>query len=416
MVRNVWAVVRREYLQRVRSKAFVAVTAGGPVFMALLVIVPAYFASDSDDAGRDLAVVDGTNVLFERVAPALEDAGWTVFEERWHANVVTELRLATETGGYDGFVLLDELTLETGEAIYYARDRPSPMGHFTLRSAIARAALEFQLEQQGVDAESMLQGGELEVELLTDEAANRGEPQYEAAFIGATLLYVVILMYAVAVMRATLEEKTNRIVEVIISAMKPWHLMLGKILGVGAVGLTQMAAWIVVGALIVAMGLPMLVGMAPELASLNEGGGAFPGIGLTVLFLGYFLFGYFMFAGLYAAVGAMCSSDDEAQQAQIPVMVFLIVPDLMITTVIRDPHSALSTGLSLFPLFSPILMWGRITGGGGVPASQIALSFALMLVALLAIAWAAGRIYRVGILMTGKRPTLPELWRWLREA
>jgi ABC-2 type transport system permease protein len=415
MGRNVWAVIRREYLQRVRSKAFIAVTAGGPVFMALLFIVPAYFASDRDAAERDLAVVDGTNVLFERVAPALEEAGWTVFEERWHADVVTDLRRTTEAGGYSGFVLLDELTLETGEAIYYARSRPSPMGHFTLRSAIARAALEFQLEQRGVDAESMLQGGELEVELLTDEGAEGGEPEYEAAFLGATLLYVVILMYAVAVMRATLEEKTNRIVEVIISSMKPWHLMLGKILGVGAVGLTQMAIWIVVGALIMTMGLPMLVAVAPELGSLSGVGGALPDIGLTVLFLGYFLFGYFMFSGLYAAVGAMCSTDEEAQQAQIPVMVFLVVPILMITTVIQDPHSALSTGFSLFPLFSPILMWARVAGGQ-VPAFEIALSFVLMAVAVLAIAWVAGRIYRVGILMSGKRPTLPELWRWLRQA
>jgi ABC-2 type transport system permease protein len=216
-------------------------------------------------------------------------------------------------------------------------------------------------------------------------------------------------------MRATLEEKTNRIVEVIISSMKPWHLMLGKILGVGAVGLTQMAIWIVVGALIMTMGLPMLVAVAPELGSLSGVGGALPDIGLTVLFLGYFLFGYFMFSGLYAAVGAMCSTDEEAQQAQIPVMVFLVVPILMITTVIQDPHSALSTGFSLFPLFSPILMWARVAGGQ-VPAFEIALSFVLMAVAVLAIAWVAGRIYRVGILMSGKRPTLPELWRWLRQA
>jgi ABC-2 type transport system permease protein len=415
MWRNVWAVVRREYLQRVRSKAFIAVTIGGPLFMALIFIVPAYFAADDRDGVRDLAIVDGTNVLFERVAPELEEAGWVVHEERWRADVVTELRQATIAGGYDGFVLLDELTLETGEAIFYATEQPSPIRHFSMRSAIARSALEYQLEQRGVDAESMLQGGELEVELLTNSGEDSGETRFEAAYLGAFFLYMVILLYAVSVMRATLEEKTNRIVEVIISAMRPWHLMLGKIVGVGAVGLTQMAIWLTAAVLIVTTGLPMLIAARPELADFAEVGEALPGAGMLMLFVGYFLFGYFMFSGLYAAVGAMCNSDEEAQQAQIPVMVFLVVPVLMITPVIEDPTSAMSTGLSLFPLFSPILMWGRIAGGGA-PPFEIALSFVLMFLAVFAIAWLAGRIYRVGILMSGKRPTLPELWRWIREA
>jgi ABC-2 type transport system permease protein len=412
---NVWAVVRREYLQRVRSKAFIGVTIGAPLIMSLAVLGPVYLDPGRGDDERDLAVVDGTEVLFERVAPALEEAGWTVSEERWRADVVTELRRATEAGAYSGFVLLDELTLETGEAIYYARRRPSPAAHFSMRSAIARAALEYQLEQRGVDAESMLRGGELDVELLSAGAVETEEPQYEVAYFGAFFLYMVILLYAVSVMRATLEEKTNRIVEVIISSMKPWHLMLGKILGVGAVGLTQLAIWIGFGALLATMGLPMLVSFRPDGANLSHIGGALPSIGMVVLFVGYFLFGYFMFSGLYAAVGAMCNSEEEAQQAQLPIMFFLVGPIFMITGVIRDPHSALSIALSLFPLFSPILMWGR-AASGAVPAAQVALSFVLMFLAVLAIAWVAGRIYRVGILMSGKRPTLPELWRWLKEA
>ncbi len=122
-----------------------------------------------------------------------------------------------------------------------------------------------------------------------------------------------------------------------------------------------------------------------------------------------------MYSGLYAAVGAMCSTDEEAQQAQFPLIMLLIVPILLIMNVIEDPMSPLSTGLSFFPLFTPILMWGRVAGGG-VPGWQIGLSFVVMALAIVAIAWVAGRIYKVGILMAGKRPTLPELWRWVREA
>jgi ABC-2 type transport system permease protein len=415
MWRNVWAVVRREYLQRVRSRWFVAATIGGPLFMTALFVIPAYFSARDDAQSRDLAVVDGTDVLYERLAPKLEEAGWTVSEERWRSDVVTDLRAAAAEGTIGGFVMLDELTLETGEAILYTNDRPSPVRQFSMRSAIARAALEYQLEQRGVDADAMLQGGELRVEMLGGVDADMEDPQFAVAYLGAFFLYMVILLYAVSVMRATLEEKTTRIVEVIISAMKPWHLMLGKILGVGAVSMTQMAIWIAAGVLLFAMGLPMLVAAQPELSNLASIRDALPGAGMLALFVGYFVFGFFMFSGLYAAVGAMCNSDEEAQQAQIPVMLFLIVPIVMITGVIDDPGSALSTWMSLFPLFSPILMWGRIAGGG-VPAWEIALSFVLMFLAVLAIAWVAGRIYRVGILMAGKRPTVPELWRWIKEA
>jgi ABC-2 type transport system permease protein len=415
MWHSVWAVVRREYLQRVRSKWFIAATVGAPLIMAGLIVVPAYFSSQSERSARDLAVVDGTSVLYDRLAPKLEDGGWTVQEARWHADVVTELRQAANDGSIGGFVMVDELTLETGEAILYTNDRPSAIRQVTMRSAIARAALEYQLEQRGVDTESMLAGGELRVEVLSEGGSRQEEPRFVVTYLGSFLLYMVILLYAVAVMRATLEEKTSRIVEVIISSMEPWHLMLGKIVGVGAVSMTQMLIWLLAGVLLFANGLPMLIAARPEMANLAELLEVLPGVGMLALFVVFFVFGFFMYSGLYAAVGAMCNTDEEAQQAQFPVMMLLVVPIVMVMSVIENPMSPLSTGLSLFPLFTPILMWARVAGGG-VPGWQIALSIVLMVLAVFAIAWVAGRIYKVGILMAGKRPTLPELWRWVREA
>lgn len=412
---DVWAVIRREYLQRVRSKWFIAATVGAPIFMMALIVVPAYFASQGGEADRNISIVDGTDVLYERLAPMLEEGGWTVSEERWHSNVVTELREAAEENAIGGFILLDELTLETGEAIFYTNDRPSTLRQLTMRTSISRSALQYQLEQQDVDAEALLGGGELRIELLEEQGADVNEAAFAVAYVGAFLLYMMVLLYAVAVMRATLEEKTNRIVEVIISAMKPWHLMLGKILGVGAVSLTQMGIWMTAAVLMFAAGIPMLVAARPELANLSQLQEVLPGLGMLALFIGYFVSGFFMYSGLYAAVGAMCNSDEEAQQAQWPVIMLLIVPIVMVTTVIEDPSSTMAVSLSLFPFFSPILMWGRVAGGG-VPAWQIGLSFVLMAFAVVAVAWLAGRIYKVGILMSGKRPTLPELVRWIREA
>jgi ABC-2 type transport system permease protein len=153
----------------------------------------------------------------------------------------------------------------------------------------------------------------------------------------------------------------------------------------------------------------------PEMTDLVQIREALPGLGFLALFLAFFLLGFFMYSGLYACVGAMCNTHEEAQQAQAPLVVFLVGPILLLIPVIQDPASTMATSLSLFPLFSPILMWARVAGGGA-PSWQVALSLLLMTLSVVAIAWVAGRIYSVGILMTGKRPTLPELWRWVKEA
>jgi len=415
MWHNVWAVIRREYLQRVRSKWFIGVTIAAPIIMIAMIVVPVYLASRGNQSDRDLLIVDGSDVLYERLVSDLEAGGYSVAEERWRVDVVTDLRQRASDGDIGGFLVLDQLTLETGEAVLYTNDRPSTVRRLTLRSAIARAALEYQLEVRGFDASAMLAVGELQIEMLVDEGSDTDDPQFFVAYLGTMFLYMVILIYAVSVMRATLEEKTSRIVEVIISSMKPWHLMLGKIVGVGAVSLTQIAVWMFMGVLGVGAGIPMLIAARPELASLENVLQVLPGLSLLLLFVGFFLFGFFMYSGLYAAVGAMCSTDEEAQQAQFPVMMVLIVPILFVTQAIQDPLAPLVTGLSLFPLFSPVLMWARVAGGG-VPGWQIGLSFVLMGLTVFAVAWLAGRIYKVGILMAGKRPSLPELWRWVREA
>ena len=415
MWHNVWAVIRREYLQRVRSKWFIVATAGGPLMMAGLIIVPAWLAVQGERDQFNLAVVDGTGVLYEGLAPRLENGGFEVEEARWHANVVTELREQATRGELGGFIMVDELTLETGEALYYSMDVPSALRQVTVQTSVARTALEYQLEQQGVDPEGLLGGGELQVEVLSASGSDISEPQFAIAYGGAFFLYMVILLYAVAVMRATLEEKTSRIVEVIISAMKPSELMLGKIMGVCAVSLTQMTIWIAAAVALLAGAIPMMIAARPELANLEGLREIAPGMGLTFLFVGFFVFGFLMYSGLYAAVGAMCNSDEEAQQAQFPMITLLVIPIVMVAPIIQAPNTPLATGLSLFPLFSPILMWARVSGGG-VPVWQVALSFVLMALMIWVIAAIAGRIYKVGILMSGKRPTLPELWRWVKEA
>ncbi len=412
---KVWAVIRREYLQRVRSRWFIFSTIAGPLFMIGAMVVPAFLASRGEKADRNIVVVDRTGVLYDRVTPRLEDAGYKVRPEAWSEDVVGELTQQVSDKKLGGFLVLDQEALASGRATFYGSSSPSPFQRLTIRSAVSRSALEKILDDQGMSSETLMGGGELDVQVLSSGGAGMSDPRFATAYMGAFFLYFMLLIYSVSVMRATLEEKTSRVVEVVISSMKPWHLMLGKILGVGAVGLTQMAVWLGSGALAASAGLPALVAARPELASLQSVKDFLPGVGLLVLFGGFFLFGFFLFSGLYAAVGAMCNTDEEAQQAQLPVTLLVVVPVLLLMPVIRDPGSTMSVVLSLVPFFSPILMFAR-AAGGGAPAWQVAASFVLMGLATVAVAWVAGRIYKVGILMAGKRPTLPELWRWVREA
>ena len=412
-MRTVWAVIRREYLQRVRSRWFVFATVGVPFLLVAATAVPIVVASRNEAADRTIVVLDQSGEVGPWVTGALEKGGYVVEP----ASTLDEesLRRRVESGEVGGYLVVDRESLVAGHARLVVNESPSAFRQLGIRQAVIQAALEFQLAGTGMDVDRVLAGGTLEIERIAGPGGGMNDPTFAAAYAGSFVLYMVILLYAVAVMRSVLEEKTSRVVEVILSSLSPWQLMLGKILGVGAVGLTQLAVWVVVGGAILTVGLPTLLAARPALGELAALTGGLPGPSFFVYFLIYFLGGYFIFSALYAAVGAMCNSEEEAQQAQFPVMILIFVPVVALVGVIESPNSTLSVVLSLIPFFSPFLMFARAVGGAA-PFWQVALSIVLMAVTLLAVAWVAGRIYRVGILMTGKRPTLTELMRWLRRA
>jgi ABC-2 type transport system permease protein len=414
-VRSVIAVIRREYLQRVRTLAFVLSTIALPVFMILAIVVPAFFAARGtfDGGERVVAVVDRTGQLAERVAERLEGAGYTV-EPGTHDEAALAARVVE--GELLGYLVLDGETLATGRATLAAGGSVNALRRVAIGQAVQRSALEVRLQGTGDDVGALLAGGEVQVRRLDQGGSGPedGEGAFLFAFFGTFLLYVVIIVYAIAVLRAVMEEKNGRIVEIIVSSMRPSRLMLGKILGVGAAGLTQLAIWLLAGALIFSAGIPFLLAALPEGVDLADVASHLPGPGLVLLWTAYFLLGYFLYASLYAAIGAMCSSEEEVQQVQLPVLALLMVPFVFTQMVIESPETTLSVSLSLVPFFTPLLMFARVATGV-VPAWQVGLSLVLMVLAIGAVAWLAGRIYRVGILMQGKRPTVPELWRWVRE-
>jgi ABC-2 type transport system permease protein len=413
-MRTTLIVVAREYLQRVRTKGFVIGTVAGPILLLAIVVIPGVLGARGALAERHIGLIDRTGVLAETLVPRLEAAGWRVEPASPGGEVA--LRARAEAGDLHGVLEVGEETLRTGRAIWWGKEAPSTLRRTLLEQALGRSALERRLgDRDDPEVAALLDGGGLEIRTVGDDprdALDRAAG-VAAGFVGAFFLYVVLVLYGSMVLRSVLEEKTGRIVEVVLSSLQPWQLMLGKVLGVGAVGLTQLLAWVLAGLMIVGLGVPALIPFMADVDVLERVPELVPDVGVVVFFLVSFLLGYFIYASLFAAVGAMCSSEQEAQQLQLPVVMLILVPIVLLMPVLEFPDATWARWASLFPFFAPILMFGRVAVGAA-PLWEVLLSVVGMVLALLAVAWIAGRIYRAGILMQGKRPTVPELWRWVR--
>ncbi len=416
-MRTVGTVIAREYLQRVRTKSFIISTIAAPVLMLAVILIPAWMGARSASSEREIALLDRTGALAAQVAPGLERAGFRVETLEPGSAEEEGLDQRLEDGALAGVVILDDRTLSEGRAVWRGKESPSTLRRLTIQQTVSGAALGSALmtSEDAPRLAALLQGGELEVQTLDEERDQVDRAMGMAAgFIGAFFLYMVLLIYGTMVLRAVLEEKTGRIAEVLLSSLRPWELMLGKVMGVGAVGLTQVAVWVGSAVLLFGLGIPGMISFFPEIPMMDQIREYLPGMAVLGYFVLCFLMGYFLYASLFAAVGAMCSSEEEAQQMQFPVVMLVVVPIVFLAPTIESPDSAMAFWLSLFPFFSPILMFARVAAGGA-QIWEAGLALAGMAGALFVTAWIAGRIYRVGILMQGKRPTVPELWRWVRE-
>jgi len=240
-----------------------------------------------------------------------------------------------------------------------------------------------------------------------EETRDQGQA-FMLSYMMVLIIYMTVLMYGIYVMRGVLEEKSSHIVEVIISAVKPFELMLGKILGIGAVGLTQMVLWSVMGFALSAPAVLSAVGMSNiELPSIPPG--------LLVAFVVFFVLGFLLYGTLYAGIGAAFDTEQDAQNFQMMITMMLVIPLVLLVQIMNEPDGTLSVVLSLFPFFAPILMFLRMTLTQ-VPFWQVGLSIVLMVGAIVVMAWLVGKVYRVGILMHGSKPKIKDLVRWVREA
>jgi ABC-2 type transport system permease protein len=425
---RMWVVFKKEYLQKVKSLGFWLSTILLPAFMFGMMIVPMLLMTRAKPAVT-ITVVDPSGVVYPAILAAQEERAKAVEQSNTQAprgslertpevQVVFKksageapeaLQNKVEAKAIDGYLVIPEEFLKASEIEFYARNLSNITVIQALESILNRTQFAMKARSLNLSPEDKdflrarvgIKGFKVEKGKAKEEGALAGFFGVLAIFM---TLYMLILIYGSFIMRAVLEEKSTRVVEILVSSVPPFQLLMGKILGVAASGLTQTAVWIGTAALLGAGVLPIAAstGALPSFTVLQ-----------LVFFPVFFILGYLLFASLYAAVGAMFNNEQEAQQAATMVVIPVIIPVIMMQMVIANPSSTASVALSLIPLFTPLIMYLRILVETP-PMWQIALSLVLTAATLVGVIYISGKIYRTGILMYGKRPNLKELWRWVR--
>jgi ABC-2 type transport system permease protein len=440
---KLFVVAKREYLERVRSRWFIVVTLAIPALMAGIIMFPIYMASRSGASAelKHITIIDATGAgLGARVAKALnaDSTLRSANADTIAPRVVTVARdgvAAAEQAAsaevqqpkhISGYLVLDDSTLAGVRAKYAGRNASGITDMDKLQGLIRQEVMIYRLEHEGVRedivgdmARSRLR---LDSERLTERGrSGSGQAGLFAGIIVGVLLFMSIIIHGQNILRGVLEEKTTRVAEVVISSVKPETLLAGKVIGVGAVGLTQQIAWLAIGIYLVQFLAPVVMkggslgaaasGAASPIASI----GSSMSVGIIGVALAYFLVGFVFYASLYAAAGSMVNSEQEAQQAAVPVMLLAMSTWIMVNPVLINPNSALSVALSWLPWSSPIIMPMRM-GLTTVSPLAVAGSIVVAILGSVFAVWLSARIYRVGMLMYGKKPSLAEVAKWIRYA
>jgi ABC-2 type transport system permease protein len=423
-----WATTKREYLERVRTKWFIIATVFGPVLFGAITFLPSLMAMHtkaSADVAR-IVVLDATGTnLGQRVANALGtpqagSADGAIVRVVTPDGLTAAESLATHEVMQNqkvGYLALDFQTVAGEKARYAGRNASSLSDMDRMESAVRKSVLALRLEQAGVDSAHVeaLIGPKLSLESERITDAGRGGSGMVSVIFGfgiAFLLYMSILLYGQNVLRGVIEEKSSRMSEVIASSVPTDILLAGKVLGVGAVGLTQLVVWVGTGIAFLKLRVPILTAIGAHATTLPLPSVS---IGLGLMLLAFFVLGYVFYASLFAAVGATVSNEQDVQQAAMPVILLLVVSILFISPILADPSSRLAVILSWLPFSSPIIMPLRLSVIS-LPPLVIAGSMVVLVLGCAVAVWLAARIYRVGLLMYGKRPNLRELVRWVRYA
>ena len=440
-------VFKREYLERVRSKWFLVGTLLGPVFFALITVVPILISSKTKSSSdlANVTIIDATSSgMGARVAAGMRErfplspapkvlsvSAASVPREEDRATIDVQNK---ERRGY---LVLDSSTVAGHSALYAGRNASSLGDVEVITSIVRQQVLAQRLQADGLDAARVNALTSTRLDVRTEKIGDKGREKGSGignvifGYIVALLLYMMIVIYGQTILRGVMEEKTTRVAEVVVSSVSTDILLAGKVLGVGLVAVTQVVAWVVLTITLYLYGLPIITkGMTPDTMAqagasagqssgpgMNAFAGALPSIsiGTALALLAFFVLGFIFYASLFAAVGAMVNSQEDVQQASMPVMLLLVSSVIFMTPIMTNPGSSLARTMSLLPFSAPILMPLRMTLIP-VPWYEVLGSILGVMVACLAAIWVSARIYRVGLLMYGKKPSFRELARWVKYA
>ena len=411
-------IIKREFLVRVKKKSFIIMTLLAPILMASLIIVPV-LVTDSGQQKRLIGIYENTTSF----AKEIEDS------ENIHFTVFDDMQMDEFIKDPEGSNYYALLKIENDSYSIYSNQQVGLNLRKSIEKQLEQISERNKLKQAGINLEIIEQAKtniNIETKIITSEGnttSSSTEASIGIGFITGILIYMFIFMYGTMVMRGVIEEKTNRIVEIIISSVKPFQLMIGKILGVALVGLTQFILWIVLTIIISSIAeiiffdtteITNNLDSVDQSVILNEFTRLTGGINLMLIFVSflfYFLFGYLMYSALFAAVGSAVDAEADTQQFMLPITIPLIFSFILIQPVMDNPDGVLAFWLSIIPLTSPIIMMARLPFG--VESWQLIISMILLILGFIFTTFIAGKIYRTGILMYGKKISYKELWKWL---
>jgi ABC-2 type transport system permease protein len=424
---KIFLIIAREYITRVRKKSFIIMSIIGPILFGLMFVIPVWLAS-RDGENKVIEILDESGYFKDKFS----NEGSVTF--KYLNNSIDEAKETLSSNENYGLLHIPKLDLEKPDNItFYAEKNPSIEIQGLIERMLRNEIEDIKLDQSGID-KVQLEKIKTPIDLNVINITEMGEKEGDVivatitGYIASLLIYMFIFMYGIQTMRSIIEEKSSRIVEVIISSVKPFQLMMGKIIGVGAVGLTQFLIWIVLTVIIYQgvlsyysidavpsaktemMQNPQSADMQKQLPEVFS---KIDTINFPLLlgsFLFFFIGAYFFYGALFAAVGSAVDSDADAQQFQLPVTLPLILSIILLSAILRDPHGSLAFWASMIPFTSPVVMMMRIPFDP--PGWQIALSMVLLIVGFIFTTWLAGRIYRVGILMHGSKVNYKIMAKW----
>jgi len=418
-------IIGREYFTRVKKKSFLLTTILVPVIIIGFYIAIFAIAFKGSTDTQSIAVIDENNLFDGKIDNKDKAINFKLIQNETESSFVKKYK----EQGYNALLYIPPFNIDSPRNfVLHTQSSPSLGTNSAVEETINKAVENKRLIAQGIDPQKYQRiAADVSLKNIDDSKKTGSTSSVAAAYVVSyacgILIYMMMIIYGTQVMRGVTEEKTNRIAEVVVSSVKPFQLMMGKIIGIGAVGLTQFMIWIILifaGQFLLPLFFPGFANQvngvsagseASKAAVIMQGISSLPLLKIAVSFLFYFLGGYLTYASLFAAIGSVVSEDQqEAQQLVFPILMPIILGFVIMTKAINDPNSSLAVFGSLFPLTSPIVMMGRITFD--VPAWQLICSAVLLIGCFLLFTWMTGKIYRTGILMYGKKPSWKEMIKW----